>query len=65
MDDSANNLVVRTLAKGATAQLREVLEHADRDTARPIYQELLRIAHHLACKHDFALRGKKEVAAQH
>jgi hypothetical protein len=64
MESEANKLVVTSIAKGATAQLREVLEHADRDTVRPIYQELVRIAHHLACKHEFVVRGKKEAVSQ-
>jgi hypothetical protein len=53
MPESPNNLVITTLAKGATAQLRELVEHADKDAALPIYRELKRLAAQLARKHDF------------
>ena len=61
--DVSNNLVIKTIANGATAQLRTVLEHADRETAQPIYRELLRLAHQLAHKHDFQLGRQTRVAA--
>jgi 4'-phosphopantetheinyl transferase EntD len=48
-----NNLVITTLAKGATAQLRELVEHADKDAALPIYRELKRLAAQMARKHGF------------
>jgi predicted Zn-ribbon and HTH transcriptional regulator len=59
MHEDQNNLVVRTLANGATAQLRSVIEVADREEARRIYDELRRIAAHLARKHNFSLAREK------
>jgi hypothetical protein len=59
-NDTSNSLAIRTLALGATAQLREVIKTADRETARPIYDELIRIANTLAWKHDFRLQRKKQ-----
>lgn len=53
MPESPNNLVITTLAKGATAQLRELVEHADKDSALPIYRELKRLAAQMARKHGF------------
>ena len=61
MSEAANNLVITTMAKGAMAQLREVTEHADRETARPIYDEMMRIAYKLAYKHEFAKVRQKQV----
>lgn len=55
------NLIVSTLAKGATAQLREVIKVCDdRDTARTIHAELMRLAHELSRKHGFACRKEVE-----
>jgi hypothetical protein len=57
MSDIAQNLVVTTLAKGATAQLREVIKVCDdRETARMIHAELMRLANDLARKHNFGQR---------
>jgi hypothetical protein len=61
MPESPNNLVITTLAKGATAQLRELVEYADKDAALPIYRELKRLAAQLARKHSF---GEQERANQ-
>jgi hypothetical protein len=61
MPDSPQNLVIKTLAKGATAELREIVENCDdRETARPIYTELLRLAHKLSHKFEFQLTKKCE-----
>jgi len=59
LSDEATNLTCTIAARGATAQLREVIEHADRETVRPIYDELLRMVHKLAWKHDFQLKRQK------
>ena len=58
MPEPVPNLTVRTLANGATAQLRSLVEFADREEARRLHAELLRLAKQLAAKHDF---GKTEV----
>jgi len=65
LSDAANNLVVTAIAKGATAQLREVIEHADRETARPIYDELLRLAYKLAWKHEFVRSVREAKKHEH
>jgi len=54
MTNDTQKLVIKTLAKGATAQLREIVPLADRDTARPIYDELLRLSAQIARKHGFS-----------
>lgn len=51
--NECSQLVVRTIANGATAQLRSVVDTADREEARRIHAELKRIACQLAMKHDF------------
>lgn len=59
------NLVHRTLAKGATAQLREIAETCqDRETARVIYTELRRIALKLAYQYDFPMAQEAEIIKQ-
>jgi hypothetical protein len=62
MPESPNDLVITTLAKGATAQLRELVEHADKDAALPIYRELKRLAAQLARKHGFAGEANRALA---
>jgi chaperonin GroEL (HSP60 family) len=57
MSDASQQLVIRTLANGATAQLRTIIEEADRDEARRIHSELIRIAAQLREKHGFAAGG--------
>lgn len=62
MADSTQNLIVTTLAKGATAQLREVIKVCDdRETARMIHAELMRLANDLARNHGFASSHKEKV----
>lgn len=53
MPEEHHQLVIRTIANGATAQLRVIVEVADREEGRRIHAELLRIATELARKHDF------------
>ena len=55
MDDTAlENLVLSTMARGTTAELRFILENCDdREVARPIYAELRRIAYDMAKKYNF------------
>lgn len=63
MADGSNKLVVRTLANGATAQLRSIIDDADYDEARRIHAELTRIAAQLAQKHKFVrIREKRPKA---
>lgn len=60
MCDSVQNLVVKTLAKGNTAQLSLLVKEChDRDVAREIYTELLRIANELSRKYNFAITRDK------
>jgi hypothetical protein len=59
MPDNQNNLVIRTLANGATAQLRSIIDVADREEARRLYDELRRIASLLARKHQFTTAHEK------
>ena len=50
-------MVIRAIADGATAQLRSVVDDCDdRDTARRIHAELIRIASQLAQRHGFVAR---------
>lgn len=50
---SDSQLAVKTLASGATAQLRELVEVADYENGRRMHAELLRIAAKIAAKHGF------------
>ena len=52
-----SQIAVRTLANGATAQLRNLAEVADREEARRISAELKRIAAGLDEKHRFVQGG--------
>jgi hypothetical protein len=61
MPEIPESLVVRTLANGATAQLRSVIDFANREEARRIHAELLRLAHQLAQKHEFGVKKAKEI----
>jgi len=64
MPDNGHNLAISTLAKGATAQLREIIDHCDdREAARYIYTELRRLAHVLAVKHRFPAEVRERKAA--
>lgn len=61
MSDEPHNVAVRTLADGATAQLRNLAKHADREEARRMHAELIRIAAELARKYEFgSVRQKQE-----
>jgi hypothetical protein len=54
MPNPAENLVYSTLARGATAELRQIVENCeDCDTARPIYVELKRLFVLMEKKHGF------------
>jgi hypothetical protein len=54
MSEAAENLVILTLAKGSTAELRSLIERCnDRETGRVLYTELRNLAHKLAVKHKF------------
>lgn len=57
MSELSTKLVVRTLANGATAQLRSIIDDADREEARRIYNELKRIAEDLRVRHKFVEGG--------
>jgi hypothetical protein len=51
--------VIRTIANGATAQLRSVADACeDRDEARRIHAELTRITTSIARRHGFTLKVK-------
>lgn len=53
-DTALENLVLTTMARGTTAELRFILENCDdREVALPIYRELRRIAYDMAKKYDF------------
>jgi hypothetical protein len=54
----SHTLVVRSIVNGATAQIRSVVDHADRDEARRTSAELKRIAAELDRKHGFPGRPK-------
>jgi hypothetical protein len=54
---NSEQLVVRSIANGATAQLRSVLDVADREEARRIYSELHRMSKLLQDKHGFVTGG--------
>jgi hypothetical protein len=48
------DLVLSTLAKGALVELRTIIDQChDKDTARPIYTELRRLAYEIAKRHNF------------
>lgn len=52
-DHSETNLVVSIVAKGAMAQLREIVPKTNRQTGESLYREILRLAHELRVKHGF------------
>lgn len=58
MPDPTQNIIVRILANNATAQLRSLIDVADRDEARRLSAELKRMATQLDRKHNFPGRGK-------
>lgn len=60
MPEISEQSLVRSIACGATAQLRELVDVADRHESRRFYAEMLRIAASLAVKHgfDFAMDRK-------
>lgn len=55
---------INSIAAGATAQLRTVLNEADREDARRIYDELMRMAAVLGRKHGFAKAQKTDCTKQ-
>jgi hypothetical protein len=59
MTEASHNLMTRTLANGATAQIRELAEFAKGEEARRLYTELMRIARKLADKHDYDFTGDR------
>lgn len=59
MPHDAQQLIIRTLANGATAQLRSLVDSADKDEARRIRDELLRIAASLGRRHNFTVLSRK------
>lgn len=59
MPEEHHQLVIRTIANGATAQLRVIVDVADRAEARRLHAELMRIATQIAVKHDFNREQKQ------
>jgi hypothetical protein len=57
MPATSEQLVVRSIANGATAQLRSVAEVADREEARRLHAELRRISKLLEDKWGFVTGG--------
>jgi len=58
MLDNGHNLAISTLAKGATAQLRSLIDQCDdADVARNIYVALGNLQSKIAVKHRFVLRN--------
>lgn len=53
MADDSQHQMVRILANGATAQLRDLAELAEGDNARRIHAELKRIAAKMEVKHNW------------
>lgn len=50
---------VSSLAKGATAQLREIADKADREVARQLHAELVKLAKFLGHKYGFRISKPK------
>ena len=66
-DPALENLVLSTMARGTTAELRYILENCeDPEVALPIYRELRRIAYDMAKKYNFersAARARYDLIA--
>ena len=63
VDNPDRQTIIRSIACGATAQLREIVKIADRYEARRLYTEMLRISAQLARKHEFDFNGDKKKQA--
>lgn len=59
-DSTAINLLAKSVAKGALVQIQGVKELADRETARSIHAELVRLAHEFSRKHGFQMPVKRK-----
>lgn len=50
---------LKIIARSSLAQVREVIEVCDRETARDIYREVLKLAQKMAQKHEFNIQADR------